>query len=90
MVDDTAWEAAIGRALQTPYIVQRRVQIPTEPYPSLVGGRVEVTERMIDTAPFVSHGAYAQGCLTRLSTDPLLNVTAGGGSTVPTFIVEPR
>jgi len=30
------------------------------------------------------------GCLTRLSTAALLNVTAGGGSTVPTFIVEKR
>ncbi len=90
MVDDIAWEAAIARALSIPYIVQRRVQVPTEPYPSLVDGRLSITDRMIDTAPFVSHGAYAQGCLTRLSTDPLLNVTAGGGSTVPTFIVEPR
>ena len=29
-----------------------------------------------------------QGCLTRLSTVTLLNVTAGGGSTVPTFLIE--
>jgi hypothetical protein len=28
--------------------------------------------------------------LTRISTDALVNVTAGGGSTVPTFLVEPR
>jgi hypothetical protein len=30
------------------------------------------------------------GCLTRISTEALLNVTAGGGSTVPTFVVEER
>jgi hypothetical protein len=30
------------------------------------------------------------GCLTRIATDPLLNVSAGGGSTVPTLLVEPR
>jgi hypothetical protein len=30
------------------------------------------------------------GCLTRLSTDALVNVTAGGGSTVPSFVVAPR
>jgi hypothetical protein len=30
------------------------------------------------------------GCLTRLSNDPLLNVSAGGGSSVPTFVVEER
>ena len=49
-----------------------------------------VSERMLDTAPFVSMGEYAEGCLTRIATDPLLNVTAGGGSTVPTFVIEPR
>jgi len=38
----------------------------------------------------VCHGDYAEGCLTRLSTAALLNVTAGGGSTVPTFVVERR
>jgi hypothetical protein len=31
-----------------------------------------------------------EGLLTRLSTAALLNVTAGGGSTVPTFIAHPR
>jgi hypothetical protein len=30
------------------------------------------------------------GVLTRLSTDPLLNVTAGGGSSCPTMLVERR
>ena len=45
---------------------------------------------MLDTAPFVAHGEYADGCLTRLSTAALLNVTHGGGSTVPTFVVERR
>ena len=47
-------------------------------------------DRMLDTAPFVCHGDYVDGCLTRLSTAALLNVTAGGGSTVPTFVVERR
>jgi hypothetical protein len=28
--------------------------------------------------------------LCRLSTAALLNVTAGGGSTVPTFVIEKR
>jgi hypothetical protein len=31
-----------------------------------------------------------EGYLTRLSTAALLNVTAGGGSTVPSFLVEKR
>ena len=47
-------------------------------------------DRMLDTAPFVSYGEYMEGYLTRLSTAALLNVTAGGGSTVPSFLVEKR
>jgi hypothetical protein len=84
------WEQAIQTALETPHVVQERVAIPNEPYPSLVDGRLQIYNRMLDTAPFVFHGEYTDGCLTRLSTDPLLNVSAGGGSTVPTFIVEKR
>jgi hypothetical protein len=45
---------------------------------------------MLDTAPFITNGAYMEGVLTRLSTAALLNVTAGGGSTVPTFVVQRR
>ena len=89
-VDDAAWARAVERALAVPYVVQARVPIPYEPYAGLVDGRVALVDRMIDTAPFCSHGAVADGVLTRLSTAALLNVTAGGGSTVPTFVVEPR
>jgi hypothetical protein len=89
-VDDAAWEAGVRKALGEPYIVQERIVLPVEPYPSVVNGRLELADRMLDTAPFVAHGEYADGCLTRLSTASLLNVTHGGGSTVPTFLVERR
>jgi uncharacterized circularly permuted ATP-grasp superfamily protein len=89
-VDDAEWDRALARALAEPYIVQERVPIPMEPYPSLIDGRVQVIDRMIDTAPFVTYGTHADGLLTRLSTAALLNVTAGGGSQVPGFVVEPR
>ena len=89
-VDDTAWQRAIHTALGAPYIVQEKVRIASEPYPSMVDGRVQIYDRMLDTAPFVSYGRHAAGCLTRLSTSALLNVTAGGGSTVPMFVVEKR
>lgn len=84
------WEATIGTALAEPYIVQERVALPGEPFPSWMEGGVRVTDRMLDTAPFVAYGGFVDGCLTRLSTAALLNVTAGGGSTVPTFVAEPR
>ncbi len=84
------WRLALARALAEPYIVQERVVVPSEPYPSVVDGTLHIVDRMLDTAPFVLGGSVVDGCLTRLSTAALLNVTAGGGSTVPCFVVEPR
>lgn len=89
-VDDAAWAEALRTALREPYIVQERVSLPSEPYPSFVDGQLVVADRMLDTAPYVVYGQYVDGCLTRLSTAALLNVTAGGGSSVPTLLVEKR
>ncbi len=89
-VDQARWDAALRASLADPAIVQQRVTLPSEPYPSLVEGTVQVYDRMLDTNPYVWYGDYMSGCLTRLSTAALLNVTAGGGSTVPTFVIEKR
>jgi uncharacterized circularly permuted ATP-grasp superfamily protein len=89
-VDGAEWERAVRKALAEPYVVQERVGIPFEPYPSMDGGRVQLLDRMIDTAPYVTDGDVVDGMLTRLSTAALLNVTAGGGSQVPNFVVVPR
>jgi uncharacterized circularly permuted ATP-grasp superfamily protein len=88
--DQSQWEVALQTALAEPFIVQQRIRVPSEPFPSLVEGRVQVYNRLIDTNPYIWYGEYVSGCLTRLSTVELLNVTAGGGSAVPTFIVEKR
>jgi len=89
-VDQQSWEGALRAALSEPSIVQERITLPTEPYPSFHDGKVHIAERITDTAPFCFHGAYMDGCLTRLSSDPLVNVTAGSGSSLATFVVEPR
>jgi hypothetical protein len=89
-VDGAAWERAVDTALTAPYVVQERVAIPSESFPSLVDGRVTYADRILDTNPFACHGAYVEGCLSRLSTAALVNVTAGGGSQVPTLLVEAR
>ena len=89
-VEPVEWERSVMLALREPYIVQERITLPSEPYPSWVDGRVQLADRMLDTAPFVSYGTYTEGCMTRLSTAALLNVTAGGGSTVPTFVIQRR
>ena len=88
--DTQAWERAVRRALNEPFVVQERVDIPFEPYPSMVNGKVAFHDRILDTAPFIYYGSFMDGCLTRLSTAALVNVTAGGGSSLATFVVEPR
>lgn len=88
--DAEGWERALQTALSEPFVVQERVAVPSERYPSLVEGQLQMVDRIMDTAPFAWYGAYIDGCLTRLSTDALVNVTAGGGSTVPTFLVDRR
>jgi uncharacterized circularly permuted ATP-grasp superfamily protein len=90
LTPDDEWERAVRTALEQPFVVQERIGIPSEVYPSVHEGRLELHERIMDTAPFIYDGAVVDSCLTRLSTDPLVNVTAGGGSTVPTFLVESR
>jgi glutathionylspermidine synthase len=89
-VDDAGWQQAIATALREPYIVQQRIALPTEAYPSMVGERVVFADRMVDTAPYVAYGDHVDGCLSRLATAALLNVTAGGGTQTPTFIAERR
>ena len=89
-VDQMDWEHALQVGIKNPTVVQKRIPLPSEPYPSLNNGNVEFFDRLFDTAPFIWHGDFVSSSLTRLSTDPLLNVTAGGGSTVPTFIIEER
>ncbi|MGH2453960.1 MAG: hypothetical protein ACRDF5_09390 [bacterium] len=88
--DGAAWEGAVQAGLAEPTVVQERVVLPTEPFPSMVEGKLAIFDRMIDIDPFVVYGAYVEGAVTRLSTAALLNVTAGGGSTNTTFLIERR
>jgi glutathionylspermidine synthase len=90
LVDQRSWEQAVQTALAEPYIVQARITLPSEPYPTLENGRLQVSDRLVDTNPYVFHGTYVDGCLTRVSTEELLNVTAVGGSMVPTFVAAKR
>ena len=83
------WDEAIAAALTAPFVVQERVHIAYEDYPSYVDGKLHVGRRLVDTDPYL-FGTQVQGCLTRLSTVTLLNVTAGGGSTVPTMLIGPK
>jgi hypothetical protein len=87
-MSEAEWAAAMVEAQETPFVVQWKVKAPKVPFP--VWGSAEdavVWEpQTIDLDPFVIFGK-AHGFLTRLSTNDLCNVTAGGGI-VPTFIVS--
>jgi uncharacterized circularly permuted ATP-grasp superfamily protein len=80
------WDAAIKAGLESPSVVQEKVMIAYEPYPTLVDGQLQIGQRLVDSDPFL-FGSAVDGCLCRLSTVTLLNVTAGGGSTVPVFVI---
>lgn len=84
------WERAVQQAKAHPFVVQDRVAVPRVPYPCVVDDAVQIVDRLQDTDPYVFYGDYVDGCLTRLSTAALVNVTAGGGSTVPTVVVDQR
>jgi hypothetical protein len=49
-------------------------------------GSMEIVPLMVDTDPLLFDGRLG-GILTRISGSPMLNVTAGSGSTTPTFVV---
>jgi uncharacterized circularly permuted ATP-grasp superfamily protein len=89
-VDQRKWDEAIQTALAAPYVVQQKVRLPKEAFPGFENNALQILDRMLDTDPYVAFGAFMHSCLTRISTEALVNVTAGGGSTVPTFLVEPR
>ena len=89
-VDDAVWARALAAAVVAPSVVQERIFQPSELFPAWMDGALNVSERIVDTAPYVFGGGYVDGCLSRISTAALVNVTAGGGSTVPTFVVESR
>lgn len=89
--EQTLWDAALATARHEPSIVQERVEIAYEEFPSLAdSGDVVLARRLVDSDPFLFQGERVQGCLCRLSSVTLLNVTAGGGSIVPVFVVEEK
>jgi hypothetical protein len=85
------WDAALQDALANPAVIQERATIAYEDFPTLdVEGKLVIAQRLVDCDPFLFHGQDVIGCLTRLSSVTLLNVTAGGGSIVPVFVIEEK
>ena len=80
------WERALAAALAQSSVVQEKVPIPRETFPIMLDG-LRFLELAVDMDPYLFDGR-ASGCLTRLSSSALLNVTAGAGSVAPAYVVE--
>jgi uncharacterized circularly permuted ATP-grasp superfamily protein len=85
-VERHEWEQTLLTALTASFVVQEKVPVPREPFPVLLD-RMHFLDLAVDCDPYLFWGSVG-GQLTRLSSSALLNVTAGAGSVVPTYVVE--
>lgn len=85
------WDDAIEKALADgDYLVQERVRTAKERFPMIFDdlGKWGMVEQLVDLDPLLFDGVVGSA-FTRLSSNELANVTAGGGM-VPTFIISER
>lgn len=85
--DEEKWRQAIDDALGASFVIQERVEILQETFPTLVGGDVNFENRYVDFDPYTWGGEDVEGAGIRLSSSALLNVSAGGGSATPLLIL---
>jgi uncharacterized circularly permuted ATP-grasp superfamily protein len=86
--EQDAWDALVfAHAGTSDWIVQEYLEVPTGRFPAIEDGRLVVRERHFNINPFAIGGRYA-GMITRISTEPVINVSAGGGL-LPCVCVEP-
>ncbi len=85
---DDDWRQAVKDALITSFVVQERVEILQQPFPTLADDRIVFEDRYVDFDPYTWCGDEIEGAGVRLSPSALLNVTAGGGSATPMLIIE--
>lgn len=84
------WNETLKQALTDSYVVQEKVTVIYKDFPAYIDGKLDISSRFVDANPYVFDGHTVHGCLTRLSSVALLNVTAGGGSVVPTYLLQRR
>ncbi|MBK9153798.1 MAG: hypothetical protein IPM25_06215 [Chloracidobacterium sp.] len=85
------WDDAIETALvDGDYLVQERVRTARETFPMVFDeiGSWGMVEQLVDLDPLLFNGIVGSA-FTRLSSNELANVTAGGGM-VPTFVIADR
>ncbi|MBX7060442.1 MAG: hypothetical protein K1X52_02185 [Pyrinomonadaceae bacterium] len=84
------WNSAIETALSDgDYLVQERVKTAKENFPMVMAdGGWQMAEQLVDLDPLLFMGKVGSA-FTRLASNELANVTAGGGM-VPTFIISKK
>ena len=88
---ESEWNDAIDHALANgDYLVQERVKTAREMFPMIHEDALGFTyaEQLVDLDPLLFNGVVGSA-FTRLSSNELANVTAGGGM-VPTFIINEK
>jgi hypothetical protein len=86
--DDSTWAAAIDRALARPHVVQERVSITSQPFPTMARGELQLEERYFTIDPFVWNDTEPHGNHVRLSRSAILNMSASDGSTTAMLILD--
>ena len=84
------WAEDVEYARNHAIIVQQRVPTPRTIFPICQDGELRLVERMVDIDPYVWRGRQVAHAGVRLGTTSLLNVSAGGGSAAPLFLVEKK
>ena len=89
-IDEIGWDEAIHNALANgDYLVQERVPTAREVFPALTpDDTIQFVEQLVDLDPLLFNGKVG-AAFTRLSSNELANVTAGGGM-VPTFLIRKK
>lgn len=80
------WERAIERAVELQYVVQERVPMPQGEFPLWNDRGITIEPLLVDTDPLLFRCEMG-GILTRVSSNTLLNVSAGTGSAAATFVI---
>lgn len=89
-IDESGWDEALRNALANgDYLVQERVPTARESFPAITeDGGIQFAEQLVDLDPLLFNGKVGSA-FTRLSSNELANVTAGGGM-VPTFVISKK
>jgi uncharacterized circularly permuted ATP-grasp superfamily protein len=85
---DEHWQHALRDALNGSYVLQERVEVLSQSFPTLIGEGLAFEDRFVDFDPYTWSGEEVAGAGVRLSSSALLNVTAGGGSATPLLILD--